>query len=188
MNDQASGTQTTGSNGSELAANGGELAANGGELAASGGDETGEFRPWAEPEPGRLMNKGHSAGDFLEAWKWTVLDGPPDRLLVEAHLPESLKNPKGQLFGGFTPTYVDLISLYTVHAHRSTHDPEAPRSFLNTINMRCDYFEPVLGPTFTIEGEVVNRRGQIFLVSTTFRSGETMLAHAITTLRTAEPF
>lgn len=134
------------------------------------------------------MGRGHSAGDFLEAWKWTVLDDRAGRLLVEAHLPEHAKNPKGQLFGGFTPTYVDIISLYTVHSHRTATDPEAPRTFLNTINMRCDYFEPVLGPTFTIEGEVVNERGKIFLVSTKFLSGETMLAHAITTLRVAEPF
>ncbi len=138
-------------------------------------------------EPGQLVGKGHNAGDLLEAWKWTVLDEAKGRLVVEAHLPEQLKNPKGHLFGGFTPTYVDFVSLFTVHAADRDKDPTGPRNFLNTINMRCDYFEPVTGPTFTIEGEVVNQRGLIYLVSTKFRLGETMLAHAITTLRTAEP-
>jgi acyl-coenzyme A thioesterase PaaI-like protein len=153
----------------------------------SSGEQTDVDRPWVRAEADRMMGKGHSAGDWLEAWKWTLLDSGPGQLGVEAHLPDHLRNPKGQLFGGFTPTYVDLISLFTVHAYQSEHQPEAPRTFLNTINMRCDYFEPILGPTFTIVGEVVNRRGKIFLVSTTFRQGDTMLAHAITTLRVAEP-
>jgi hypothetical protein len=25
-----------------------------------------------------------------------------------------VRNPRGQLFGGFTPTYVDLVALFTV--------------------------------------------------------------------------
>ncbi len=104
-------------------------------------------------------------------------------LVVEAHLPEHLKNPKGQLFGGFTPTYVDLVSLYAVHAGDA--DNGRPRQFLNTINMRCDYFEPVLGPTFTIRGELENQRGKTSLISTKFFDGETMLVHAITTMRSA---
>ena len=144
-------------------------------------------RPWATDEPGRLVGKGHNAGDLLEAWRWTVVDEAPGRLVIEAHLPDHLKNPKGQLFGGFTPTYVDFVSLYTVHAADAERDPTSPRSFLNTINMRCDYFEPIVGPTFTIIGEVVNRRGLTSLVSTRFMDGDTMLAHAITTLRTATP-
>ena len=140
-------------------------------------------QPWANPEPGRLIGKGHNAGDLLEAWKWPVLERASGMLVVEAHLPEHLKNPKGQLFGGFTPTYVDLVSLYAVHAGDA--DNGRPRQFLNTINMRCDYFEPVLGPTFTIRGELENQRGKTSLISTKFFDGETMLVHAITTMRSA---
>ncbi len=139
--------------------------------------------PWADPEPGRLMAKGHSAGDTLEAWRWPVLERGDGILVVEAHLPDHLKNPKGQLFGGFTPTYVDLVSLFTVHTadvHRGSE-----RHFLSTINMRCDYFEPIMGPSFVIEGRLVNQRGKTSLVATTFRDADTMLAHAITTLRAA---
>ena len=141
---------------------------------------TWDRQPWAVGEADRLMGKGHSAGDLLEAWKWPVVERGPGRIVVEAHLPEHVKNPKGQLFGGFTPTYVDLVSLFTVHA--GAH-PDAAKSFLSTINMRCDYFEPIMGPTFVIEGQIVNSRGKTHLVSTKFFDGDTMLAHAITTLR-----
>ena len=128
-----------------------------------------------------MMGRGHSAGDALEAWRWPVLERGDGVLVVEAHLPDHLKNPLGQLFGGFTPTYVDLVSLFTVHAadeHRGS-----PKHFLSTINMRCDYFEPIMGPSFVIRGQLVNRRGKTSFVSTTFSDGDTMLAHAITTLR-----
>src|SRR5205085_234007 len=74
------------------------------------------LRPWASPPPGRLVGRGHPAGDFLEAWAWDVLDEAPGFIRVEAALPEQVKNPRGQLFGGFTPTYVDPPSLFTVHA------------------------------------------------------------------------
>ena len=45
-------------------------------------------RPWAAPPPGRLVGRGHPAGDFLEAWAWEVLDEAPGYLRVEATLPD----------------------------------------------------------------------------------------------------
>ena len=146
-------------------------------------------RPWADTEPGQLVARGHAAGDVLEAWNWRTLERSYGRLLIEVDLPESLKNPQGQLFGGFTPTYVDFVSIFTFNSHDP--DAEAPdeQAWLTTINMRCDYFEPIMGPMFRILGEVVNRRGKTALVSTKFfvgdmHGGETkMAAHAITTLR-----
>lgn len=105
-------------------------------------------------------------------------------LVVEAHLADHLKNPKGQLFGGFTPTYVDLVSLFTVHSSDADR-ADKNRSFLSTLNMRVDYFEPVMGPTFIIRGELENQRGKTNLVSTKFFDGDTMLVHAITTMRAA---
>ncbi len=140
-------------------------------------------RPWADTEPGQLVAKGHGAGDVLEAWKWRVLEESPGLLVVEAGLPQSLMNPQGQLFGGFTPSYVDFVSLYTVHTGDPDRDPTSPRHWLTTINMRCDYFEPIVGPTFMVRGELVNQRGLTSLVSTKFFQDETMAAHAITTLR-----
>ena len=129
------------------------------------------------------MAKGHPAGDVLEAWKWRILDQDLGLLVVEAGMPENLKNPQGQLFGGFTPTYVDFVSLYTVHTGDPDRDPTSPRHWLTTINMRCDYFEPIVAPHFVIRGELVNQRGLTSLVSTKFYQNDIMAAHALTTLR-----
>lgn len=136
-------------------------------------------RPWAEEVPeGRLVNRGHAAGDVLEAWEWRVLEREPGLLRIEAHLPSSLLNPRGQLFGGFTGTYVDFVSLYTLRG-----DPTSPRGFLSTINMRCDYFEPIVGPTFEIEGRVINSRGRNALVEARFFQDDVMAVFAISTMR-----
>jgi acyl-coenzyme A thioesterase PaaI-like protein len=63
-------------------------------------------RAWAERRPGQLIGKGHPAGDFLEAYDWRVVEEGPGFLRIQAHVPEHVKNPRGQMFGGFTPTYV----------------------------------------------------------------------------------
>jgi len=134
-----------------------------------------------------LMPQGHAAGDLLEAWKWKIVERAAGVLVVEVHLPDHLKNPNGQLFGGFTPTYVDMVALHTVRTLEPDVVPEADRSWLTTINMRCDYFEPIIEPTFGIRGEVENQRGLTSLVSTKFLQGDAMAAHAITTIRTVPP-
>ena len=149
----------------------------------STGDEEPTVRPWAETEPGQLIARGHGAGDILQAHEWLVLAERPGLLRVQAHLPDALKNPQGQLFGGFTPTYVDMVSLYTVHTGDPDRDPTSPRSWLTTINMRCDYFEPIVDDQFVIQGELVNQRGLTSLVSAKFFQGDIMAAHAITTIR-----
>lgn len=146
--------------------------------------EPDDERPWTNTAPGQLVSEGHGAGDVIDAWKWKILEQVPGVLEIEAPLPEKLKNPQGQLFGGFTPAYVDFISLYTVHTLDPSHDPTSPRSWLTTINMRCDYMEPITGPLFRVRGELVNQRGKTFLVSAKFFQGDTMAAHALTTLRT----
>lgn len=140
-------------------------------------------RPWATTEPDRLVGRGHGAGDVLEAWRWRVVERGAGFLVVEAHLPEALKNPQGQLFGGFTTTYIDFVALHTVHAADQARDPSSPRDWLTTINLRCDYFEPIVEETFTIRGELINQRGMTSLVSTKFFQGHTMAAHGLATLR-----
>jgi len=146
-------------------------------------DDNFEGRPWAQTEPGQLIAKGHGAGDLLEAYKWTILEESPGLLVVQVHLPVALKNPQGQLFGGFTPTYVDMVSLYTAHTANSGKDPTSPKSWLTTINMRCDYYEPIVQNTFSIRGEIVNQRGLTSLISTKFFQDDVMAAHALTTIR-----
>lgn len=140
-------------------------------------------RAWAERAPGQLIGKGHPAGDFLEAWRWRVITEGEGHLRLRAHLPEHTKNPRGQLFGGFTPTYVDLVALFTTRA--GSEDPERRfRHWLATTNMRVDYFEPILGPEFTIESHVVKRRGRTIFVETRFLDDEESLAvFALTTMR-----
>jgi acyl-coenzyme A thioesterase PaaI-like protein len=135
---------------------------------------------WQPTEPGRLFGRGHRVADFLEAYEWRVVEERPGYLLLDVHLPEQVKNPRGQLFGGFTPTYVDLVALRTVRAGQPR---SAPRSWLATVNMRLDYFEPVTRE-FRIESSVLHRRGRTVLVQTRFLDpAGALLVFAVTTLR-----
>lgn len=120
---------------------------------------------WRDPPPGRLMGPGHPAGDFLDAPDWRVLEESEGRLVVDVPLVEAVKNFRGHLFGGFAPTYIDLIALRTVSAGAR----DRKHGWLLTLNLRVEYFEPVEGPRFVIESRVVNRRGRTLLVETTFR-------------------
>src|SRR3954467_4518434 len=109
---------------------------------------------WTTPEPGRLVGRGHPAGDFLEAWAWELQEEDVGYLKVSAHVPDHVKNPRGQLFGGFTPTYVDLVALFAVRAGEDRTTTGPPRQWLATTNMRIDYFEPIMGPTFVIDSRL----------------------------------
>lgn len=140
-------------------------------------------RPWATTDPQRLVGPGHNAGDFLEADQWTVLERSPGLLVIDAHLPDHLKNPQGQLFGGFTPTYVDMVALHTVYTVLTDDTVAESPTWLTTINMRCDYFEPIVNDRFIIKGQLTNRRGRTSLVATEFLQQQVMAAHAITTIR-----
>ncbi len=143
-------------------------------------------RPWLRREPGRLIGRGHPAGDFLEAWHWTVVEERTGFLRLDVHLPDHVRNPRGQLFGGFTPTYVDLVALFTV---RAGTDPAAwAGAWLATTNMRVDYFDPVLGPRFVIESTLLKSRGRLRFVETRFLdpSGH-LLVFAVTTMREVPP-
>jgi acyl-coenzyme A thioesterase PaaI-like protein len=108
-------------------------------------------RPWLPAPPGRLIGRGHPAGDFLEAHEWRVLDHEPGRFRLEAHLLERVKNGRGHLFGGFAPTYVDLVAVRTVQSTSSE-----PTRGAATVNMRVDYFDPVADPRFVLESRVVH--------------------------------
>lgn len=123
---------------------------------------------WRDPPPGRLMGPGHPAGDFLNGPDWRLLEESEGRVLVDVPLVDAAKNFRGQLFGGFAPTYIDLVALRTVSAGAR----DKPHGWLITLNMRIEYIEPVEGPRFLIESRVVNRRGRSILVETVFRDTE----------------
>lgn len=138
---------------------------------------------WAAPAPGKLMGRGHRAGDLLEAWDWDVLERREGLLRVAVRLPDHLRNPKGELFGGFTPTYVDFLALHTYWAGR---DPKPGHPWLATVNMRVDYYAPIRSDRFEIEGRVVHRRGSMVFVDTRFFGpGGELLAYAYTSLKEA---
>lgn len=138
------------------------------------------FRAWLACRPGQLIGKGHGAGDFLEAYKWTVTEEADGFLRIRAHVPGHLKNLRGQLFGGFTPTFIDLVALHTVWAGAQRFLPH-PRPWLATTNMQVDYSEPIVGPEFTIESRLVKRRGRTNFVETRFFDPEDTLAVLATT-------
>ena len=137
-------------------------------------------RAFVDRPPGRLMNRGHPVGDFLEAHEWDLLEERRGFLRLRVHLPERVKNPRGQLFGGFTPTYVDLIALLTCRAGESF---EGPRHWLATMNMHVDYLEPITDG-FRVESQLLRKRGRTAWIETRFLDEHgTLLANALTTLR-----
>jgi acyl-coenzyme A thioesterase PaaI-like protein len=114
-----------------------------------------------------------------------LLDEEPGFLRIDAGLPDRVKNPRGQLFGGFTPTYVDLVALFTVRSSQGRLRETTPRAgaWLATTNMRLDYFEPILGPRFVIESRLEKRRGRTNFVGTRFFQEGELAVFALTTLR-----
>ena len=134
-------------------------------------------RPWLPAPAGRFSGRGHPAGDFLEAHEW--LEHEPGRYRIDAHLLDRVKNPRGHLYGGFTPTYVDLVAVRTAQ----TLFAGTTRG-MATVNMRVDYFEPVTHARFAIESRVVNSRGRTHLIEVLFKDlAGTVLVFSVATLR-----
>jgi acyl-coenzyme A thioesterase PaaI-like protein len=143
-------------------------------------------RAWLKRAPGQLIGAGHPAGDFLDAPAWRLIEERNGLLRVRATLPDRVKNPRGQLFGGFTPTYVDLVALLTVRAGET--DPTLrSRRWLATTSMRVDYFEPIVSPEFLIESRLVKKRGRTNVVDTRFFDpDDTLAVVAFTVMREVE--
>ena len=121
---------------------------------------------WRDAPPGRLMGPGHPAGDFLNGPDWRVVEESEGYLLVDVPLVPAAANFRGQLFGGFAPAYIDLIALRTISAGFRS---ERTHGWLVTLNLHVEYFEPVLGPRFGLESQIVNRRGRTIFVEIKFR-------------------
>ncbi|HSJ96769.1 MAG TPA: PaaI family thioesterase [Myxococcota bacterium] len=142
---------------------------------------------WARAAPGRLIGRGHPVGDFLDAPGWRVLEEAPGTLRLDCPMPVRVRNPRGQLFGGFAPTYVDLIALFTLRAGAR----DAPRrGWLATVSMRLDFYEPVVGDSFQVESRLQHRRSRNVWVATRFLDAAgTPLLDALTVLRETDvPF
>jgi acyl-coenzyme A thioesterase PaaI-like protein len=143
--------------------------------------------PWRTFPPGRVIGRGHPAGDFLEAYDWNVLEQRPGYLKLDVHLPAHLRNPRGDLFGGYTPTYVDMVALRTVVSARAPTDSGDAATWLSTMSMRVDYLAPIAADRFVIEGEEMHTRKGTHLVEVRFRAADAkaaeLLAFAVVTLR-----
>lgn len=134
----------------------------------SPGEASTDRRPrpaWLEREPGRLIGRGHRAGDLLRADRWEVLEAEAGFLRVEAELPDTVLNPRGMLFGGFTGTYADLMAIFTARGGPEYRHFEG---WLATSDLKIDYLEPVRGPRFRLEGEVIHRGRRSHLVHVRF--------------------
>jgi acyl-coenzyme A thioesterase PaaI-like protein len=127
-----------------------------------------------------FLKPGHNAGDFVESHKWKILQEEPGLVEVDVHLPDHLLNPRNQLFGGFTGIYVDMIAIYTT---RTLHAEQKDFRWSSTVNMRIDYFAPVMGPRFILKGEVIKDGRSTCLVATNFTDMVgNKLVYSITTL------
>jgi acyl-coenzyme A thioesterase PaaI-like protein len=127
-----------------------------------------------------FMRPGHCAGDLLEAPDWTIVHEVEGSVEIDAHLPARVLNPREQLFGGFTGTYVDMVALYTIR----TLFPNRDDYWITTINMRIDYLDPVMGPRMRLHGELINKGRSTSLVSVTFLDEQgNKLVYALVTLR-----
>ena len=128
-----------------------------------------------------FMRPGHCAGDLVEAYKWDILREEPGLVELDVHLPDHLLNPRRQLFGGFTGTYIDMAAIYAV---RTLFADKPGFTWSSTVNMRIDYLQPVTGPRFRIRSEVLSDGRTTSRVATWFldTAGE-KLVYAITTLR-----
>ena len=119
---------------------------------------------WRSPPPGRLIGKGHPAGDFLQAYDWELEQEERGALTLLVTLPDHVRNPRGQLFGGFTPTYVDLVALLTLRAGTD----RSKVGWLATTSMNVDYLAPIWGPQFRIRSHVASTRKRSHLVECRF--------------------
>lgn len=143
-------------------------------------------RAWDEAPEGALIRPGHRVGDQLDASSWRILERSADRLVAEATLPVAMQNYRGQLFGGFTGAYVDFIALALVR-HEMSPSEKASMG-LTTLNMRIDYFEPVHGPRFVLEADILKKRGANYFIDVRFRGFDgLLLVAASVVLRRLEP-
>jgi acyl-coenzyme A thioesterase PaaI-like protein len=143
-------------------------------------------RAWDDAPEGSLIRSGHRVGDQLDASSWRVRERSAERLVAEATLPVAMQNYRGQLFGGFTGAYVDFVALALVRHEMSAI--EKASMGLTTLNMRIDYFEPVHGPRFVLEAEILKKRGANYFIDVRFRGLDgLLLVAASVVLRRLKP-
>ena len=124
------------------------------------------------------IRHGHSAARLLEVEHWTNVRAEPGRVAADCHLPQQVRNVSGSLFGGFTPTYIDYVSVWCAMTRVETRLP-----WLLTVRMQVEYLEPIDELGFSLRGTVLNVRRNDYLVETRIVRGDLMLAHGVATMR-----
>lgn len=136
--------------------------------------------PWYEPGPDQLIGPGHRVGDLLDAPRWRVREQAPDYLLVEAPLPEHVLNPRGHLFGGFTPIYCDFMAIFVARQKTELAATHKWSGWMATRDMRIEYLRPVTNSPLVLEGRALHRGRRNHLVEVRFLGPEReleVLAH-----------
>jgi acyl-coenzyme A thioesterase PaaI-like protein len=121
-----------------------------------------------------------SIGIQFDVANWKVLTEEPGFVRVEVPLHRWLRNPLGQLFGGFTPSYADMLAYRVARSGDST--PRDSTSWFATTGMRVDYLEPIIAEHFQIECQLLKSRGKSMLTEARFYQGDVLAAFAVTTI------
>lgn len=147
-------------------------------------ESPGEVPSFRRAAPGKLMGRGHGPGDSVHAWDWDVLGETDGHIEVLAVLPDSARNPRGTMFGGYTGLYVDLVAL---HTHRAGRREVLDRPSLMTVHLAIDYLAPITQHRFRITGEVDARRQRRSWSTITMYEGDEKAVVARVTLQEMRP-
>jgi acyl-coenzyme A thioesterase PaaI-like protein len=99
---------------------------------------------------------------------------------VEVPLRPWLRNPLGQLFGGFTPAYADMLSFRVARSGELTSRDSS--SWYATTGIRVDYLEPITAELFQVECQLLKARGKSMLTATRFFQEDILAAFTVTTI------
>jgi acyl-coenzyme A thioesterase PaaI-like protein len=135
----------------------------------------------SQPRYPRDHAPGSSAiGTHFDVANWKTLAEASGFVRVEIPLLPWLKNPLGQLFGGFTPAFADILAARVVRSGGSI--PKDSAIWYATTGMRVDYLEPIVNPTFEVECQLLRARGKSMLIEARFYQEQALAAFAVTTM------
>lgn len=134
--------------------------------------EAGEGNAVYEPVTGAEQIGAHFGVDG-----WEILAESPGYVRLRVPLLPRLKNPRLQLFGGYTPAYVDMLAFRVT---RSGSD-DTRQTFFATTSMRIDYLEALTGD-FEIECQLLKLRGRNAITEARFFQDGVLAVFAVTTL------
>jgi acyl-coenzyme A thioesterase PaaI-like protein len=116
----------------------------------------------------------------FDVTNWKVLAEAPGFVRVEVPLHPWLRNPLGQLFGGYTPSYADMLAYRVARSGDTT--PRDAATWFATTGMRVDYLEPITAEHFQIECQLLKSRSKSMLTEAKFFQGDVLAAFAVTTI------